>query len=56
MTETKSETLTDQYLKTLSLHRIKDNYRGEADKAAKAKLGYQDYLQPSLPILVRQKN
>jgi DNA replication protein DnaC len=55
MTEGKSETLTDQYLKILSLHRIKESYRDEADKAAKAKLGYQDYLQRLLEIEVLSK-
>ncbi len=55
MTEGKSESLTDQYLKTLSLHRIKESYRDEADKAAKAKLGYQDYLQRLLEIEVLSK-
>ncbi len=55
MVETKSETLTDQYLKTLSLHRIKENYKTEADKAAKAKLGYQDYLERLLEIEVLSK-
>ena len=32
------------YLKTLSLHRIKENYLLEAENAAKTKLTYQDYL------------
>ena len=32
------------YLKTLSLHRIKENYLVEAENAAKTKLTYQDYL------------
>ena len=50
-----SETLTDQYLKTLSLHRIRDNYRQEAENAAKTKLGYQDYLQRLLEIEVLSK-
>jgi len=35
---------TDMYLKTLSLHIIKDIYKTESDKAARAKLSYQDYL------------
>ena len=55
MTEAKSESLTDQYLKTLSLHRIREYYRDEAEKAAKAKLGYQDYLQRLLEIEVLSK-
>ena len=50
-----SETLTDQYLKTLSLHRIRDSYRHEAENAAKAKLGYQDYLLRLLEIEVLSK-
>lgn len=50
-----TETLTDQYLKTLSLHRIKETYKEEADKAAKAKLGYQDYLQRLLETEVLSK-
>lgn len=36
--------LIDDYLKTLSLHRISEIYKPESQKAAKAKLGYQDYL------------
>jgi DNA replication protein DnaC len=50
-----SETLTDQYLKTLSLHRIKETYKLEAENAAKTKLGYQDYLQRLLEIEVLSK-
>ena len=50
-----SETLTDQYLKTLSLHRIKETYRLEAENAAKTKLSYQDYLQRLLEIEVLSK-
>lgn len=34
----------DIYLKTLSLHRISDIYRQEAENAANTKLSYQDYL------------
>lgn len=34
----------DTYLKTLSLHRISEIYRQEADNAANTKLSYQDYL------------
>jgi DNA replication protein DnaC len=49
------ETLTDQYLKTLSLHRIRESYRQEAENAAKTKLGYQDYLQRLLEIEVLSK-
>lgn len=55
MTEAKSENLIDQYLKTLSLHRIRDSYRQEADNAAKTKLSYQDYLQRLLEIEVLNK-
>ena len=49
------ETLTDQYLKTLSLHRIRDSYRQEAENAAKTNIGYQDYLQRLLEIEVLNK-
>lgn len=34
----------DFYLKSLSLHTIRNNHLSEAEKAAKAKLSYQDYL------------
>lgn len=34
----------DFYLKTLSLHRIRETYLTESENAAKAKLSYQDYL------------
>ncbi|MDI6804504.1 MAG: IS21-like element helper ATPase IstB [Bacteroidota bacterium] len=34
----------DYYLKTLSLHRIRESYLEQAENAAKAKLSYQDYL------------
>jgi len=34
----------DFYLKTLSLHRMRENYLIESENAAKAKLSYQDYL------------
>lgn len=50
-----AETLTDQYLKTLSLHRIRESYRHEAENAAKTKIGYQDYLQRLLEIEVLSK-
>jgi len=49
------ETLTDQYLKTLSLHRIRDSYRQEAENAAKTNIGYQDYLQRLLEIEILSK-
>lgn len=55
MVETKSETLTEQYLKTLSLHRIMENYKTEAAKAAKVKLCFQDYLERLLEIEVLSK-
>lgn len=38
------ENQIEYYLKSLSLHTIKDNYLSEAEKAAKAKMSYQDYL------------
>ena len=34
----------DDYLKMLSLHRIRDIYVQEAENAANTKLSYQDYL------------
>lgn len=34
----------DGHLKTLSLHRIREIYRQEAENAANTKLSYQDYL------------
>jgi DNA replication protein DnaC len=39
----------------LSLHRINETYKDEAEKAAKAKIGYQDYLQRLLEIEVISK-
>jgi DNA replication protein DnaC len=50
-----SENLIEQHLKTLSLHRINETYRIEAENAAKAKIGYQDYLQRLLEIEVISK-
>ena len=34
----------DQYLKTLSLHKVREIYLSEAESAARTKLSYQDYL------------
>jgi len=34
----------DEYLKTLSLHAIRDHYLEEAENAAKAKLSYEEFL------------
>ena len=34
----------DSHLKTLTLHRIREIYRQEAENAANTKLSYQDYL------------
>lgn len=34
----------DGYLKTLSLHKVREIYLSEAESAAKTKLSYQDYL------------
>jgi len=34
----------ETYLKTLSLHRIREIYQQEAENAANTKLSYQDYL------------
>jgi DNA replication protein DnaC len=50
-----TETLIEQHLKVLSLHRINETYKEEAEKAAKAKIGYQDYLQRLLEIEVISK-
>jgi DNA replication protein DnaC len=47
--------LIEQHLKVLSLHRINETYKDEAEKAAKAKIGYQDYLQRLLEIEVISK-
>jgi len=44
MKQNNSQEQLDYYLKTLSLHRMKENYLIEAEKAAKTKLTYQDYL------------
>lgn len=38
------QTHIDDYLKTLSLHRIREIYLQEAENAANTKLSYQDYL------------
>jgi DNA replication protein DnaC len=50
-----SEELTEQYLKTLSLHRIKETYKQEAENAARTKMSYRDYLQRLLEIEVLSK-
>lgn len=50
-----TENLIEQHLKVLSLHRINETYKDEAEKAAKAKIGYQDYLQRLLEIEVISK-
>jgi hypothetical protein len=50
-----SENLIEQHLKTLSLHRINEIYRQEAENAAKPKIGYPDYLQRLLEIDVIRK-
>ena len=50
-----SANLIEQHLKTLSLHRINETYRIEAENAAKAKIGYQDYLQRLLEIEIISK-
>lgn len=39
-----NESKLDEYLKTLSLHRIKEIYKSESEKAAKENLSYQDFL------------
>jgi len=38
------QTKLDGYLKTLSLHKIREIYLSEAESAARTKLSYQDYL------------
>ena len=50
-----SENLIEQHLKALSLHRINETYKIEAENAAKAKIGYQDYLQRLLEIEIISK-
>ena len=50
-----TENIIEQHLKALSLHRINETYKEEAERAAKAKLGYQDYLQRLLEIEVISK-
>ena len=45
----------EQYLKLLSLHRIREIYKTEAENAARAKLNYQDYLHRLLEQQVLTK-
>lgn len=45
----------DTYLKTLSLHRIGEIYKQEAENAANTKLSYQDYLLRLLEAQVLSK-
>lgn len=45
----------DDYLKTLSLHRIRDIYAQEAENAANTKLSYQEYLHRLLEQQVLSK-
>jgi len=45
----------DFYLKSLSLHRIRENYQQESENAAKAKLSYQDYLYRLIETEVMSK-
>jgi DNA replication protein DnaC len=45
----------ENYLKILSLHRIRDIYLQEAEHAANTKLSYQDYLQRLLEQQVLSK-
>jgi DNA replication protein DnaC len=45
----------DTYLKTLSLHRINEIYKQEAENAAKTKISYQDYLLRLLEAQVLSK-
>lgn len=53
--ENMSESLIKEHLKALSLHRISESFLEEAEKAARAKLGYQDYLLRLLEIEVLSK-
>ena len=45
----------EEYLKTLSLHRVSEIYQKEAENAAKTKLSYQDYLLRLLEAQVLTK-
>jgi DNA replication protein DnaC len=45
----------DTYLKTLSLHRISEIYKQEAENAANTKISYQDYLLRLLEAQVLSK-
>lgn len=49
------ETQIEQYTKALSLHRIRETYKAEAEKAAHTKLSYQDYLLRLLETEVLSK-
>ena len=42
--KTMEQNKLDGYLKTLSLHKIREIYLSEAESAARTKLSYQDYL------------
>jgi len=42
--KTNSSNRIEEYLKILTLHKISEIYKAESEKAAKTKLGYQDYL------------
>jgi hypothetical protein len=54
-TNTELSQQINQYLKTLSLHRIKEIYNHGADNAAHNKLSYQDYLHRLLENQVLNK-
>ena len=43
-TATNTAPRIEEYLKTLSLHAIRNHYREEADNAVKAKLSYEEFL------------
>jgi DNA replication protein DnaC len=45
----------ETYLKTLSLHRIREIYQQEAENAANTKLSYQDYLLQEAEQIVLSK-
>jgi DNA replication protein DnaC len=52
---TPDTSLIARYLKTLSLHRIGELYKQESENAARAKIGYQDYLLRLLEAEVLSK-
>jgi len=53
--KTNNNSRIDEYLKMLTLHKIGEIYKVESEKAAKAKLGYTDYLEKLLEEQVLTK-